>query len=41
MEVGRILKINELTSQFYNNCDISFFTTNFDLFNDNIEFIFW
>ncbi|XP_008188727.1 uncharacterized protein LOC103310992 [Acyrthosiphon pisum] len=41
MEVGRILKINELTSQFYNNCDISFVTTNFDFSNDNIAFISW
>jgi len=36
MEVGRILKLNELTSQFYSNCDISFLTTNFDFSNDNI-----
>jgi len=41
MEVGRILKINELTSQFYSNCDISFLTTNFYFSNDNIAFISW
>jgi len=41
MEVGRILKINELTSQFYNNCDIIFLTITFDFSSDNIAFISW
>lgn len=41
MEVGRVLKLNELTLQFYNNCNINFMTNNFDFSNDNIIFFSW